>query len=276
MRWFLVIWIFLFFSISLHAQIPYFQDTTFSRQDSLRGSLNRWRTCYDVTYYHLRLKIDPGDSTIWGANEIWFEVQEPSNRIQVDLFANMNVEKILFEKEALSYSRDSNAMFVDFPDTLVPGDHEKLTVYYGGKPKVAKKPPWDGGFVWKYDRKGDPWVGVACEGTGASLWWPNKDHLSDEPDSMRMTYLVPSDLLCVANGTLEEDQPLDNGFTRYTWKISYPVNNYNVTFNLANYAYFREYYRTRGDSLPLDYYVLSYNPEKAKQHFQQVKGMLRC
>src|SRR5690606_30620900 len=150
-------------------------------------------------------------------------------------------------------------------------------VFYDGHPVTASNPPWEGGFVWSKDHNGDHWVGVACQGDGASLWWPNKDHLSDEPDSISIRITVPDPYFCVSNGRLRSKKSLPDGHTRYDWFVSYPINNYNVTVNIAKYVHFSDTY-TASDRqiLPLNYYVLPKNLEKAKNHFKMVPQMLRC
>ncbi|MBC7921857.1 MAG: M1 family metallopeptidase, partial [Ferruginibacter sp.] len=143
--------------------------------------------------------------------------------------------------------------------------------------RPAVNPPWDGGFSWKKDSTGKPWVAVSCEGVGASLWWPCKDHPSDEPDSVRIRCQVPSSLTCVANGNLRSKRAMPGGYAQYDWFVSYPINPYNVTLNIADYAHFTDAYAgADGAPLALDYYVLRANEKKARQHFQQVKPMLAC
>ena len=207
---------------------------------------------------------------------ICFDVAADFDSLQFDLFARLNVEKIIFRGQELNYRREQNAVFVRFPGTEKKGDHDSITIHYSGIPQVAKSPPWDGGFVWKKDTKGRDWVGVACEGTGASLWWPCKDHLSDEPDSMSMTFTVPAGFTCVSNGSLRDTISNSDGTTTWKWFVSYPINNYNVTVNIAHYAHFTDFYINGHDTLDLDYYVLHDNLRQAAEHFSQVKTMLAC
>lgn len=273
MRIFILIVLFKVIAYSLAAQ----GKVEFSRSDSLRGSLNPLRTAYDVHFYHLKLKIDPSDKTIAGSNDIHFQVMEDSDILQVDLFENLDIDSVIYEQQSLGFKREGNAFFIHFPETLKVGEKEKLRVYYHGKPQVAANAPWDGGFVWEKDKNGEDWVGVACEGLGASVWWPNKDHLSDEPDSMRMSFVVPENVVAVSNGQFLGKEEAETGFVQYDWRVTYPINNYNVTVNIADYAHFSDVYASEdGEELPLDYYVLAYNEEKAKIHFEQVKPMLRC
>ncbi|MFZ9954718.1 MAG: M1 family metallopeptidase, partial [Flavobacteriales bacterium] len=250
--------------------LPLYIQAQFTLADTLRGSLRPERTCFDVHYYHLNIAVDTANQSISGYNEIHFSAVDDVDRIQLDLYANMTIDSIVFRKFHLDYKRTFNAVFIDFPGTILKGYQEKIRVYYHGSPQVAKRAPWDGGFVWTQDKNARLWMGVACEGAGASLWWPNKDHLSDEPDSMRITCAVPNGLQCIANGNLEWQHQ-----NTFQWKVSYPINNYNVTLNIGDYVHFREYYVSGNDSMPCDYYVLPYNLEKAKVQFKQVKPMLK-
>lgn len=258
------------------AQHDFFKHKHFTEADTLRGMLRPERTCYDVTFYDLNIKINPTEQSIKGYVDIFYDVEDNFERLQVDLFDNMNIEKIVFKEKELKYTRQHHAVFVEFPMQM-KGNKGVFRVHYNGKPIVAKNAPWDGGFVWKKDRNNDPWIGVACEGTGASLWWPNKDHLSEEPDSMSIRVAVPSELMCVANGNLRNTEQVEGNYTRYDWFVSYPINNYNVSVNIAKYEHFSDtYIAFDGDSLDLDYYVLPYHLKRAQRHFQQVHKVLAC
>jgi aminopeptidase N len=262
----------------------------FTHADTLRGNLSPERTCYNVYFYDLHLKIDTGNHSISGYNTIYFKVVYDFNRMQVDLFKNMQIDSILLDNVKLNYVRDSNAVFVSFGNQIssgpnfghtsyhpqLKGTKDSIKIYYHGKPQIAKNPPWDGGFIWSKDSLGKPWIDVACEGTGASLWWPCKDHLSDKPDSMRMSFDIPNGLMCVSNGRLRFEEKLDNNYTRFTWFVSVPIINYDITLNIADYAHISDYYLNGKDTLTLDYYVLRYNEQKARSQFAQVKPMLRC
>ncbi|MCB0755870.1 MAG: M1 family metallopeptidase [Flavobacteriales bacterium] len=248
----------------------------FTLADTLRGTLSSIRSCFDVTYYDLHLTVDIENRHLSGVNHIHFKTVSAFDSIQLDLFANMRIDSVLYGGQRLNYSRLHDAFFVSFPRQVKASENGIVSVYYNGNPTTAKNAPWDGGFVWKEDANGKPWVGVACEGTGASLWWPNKDHLSDEPDSMRVSCTVPAGLMCVANGDLIGQNPSQNS-VEWVWEISYPINNYNVTLNIADYAHFNNVYvNPSGDSLHCDYYVLKENLDKAKEQFKQVPEMLDC
>ncbi len=254
---------------NVYAQLS--ANQTFSRYDSLRGTLTPLRTCYDIFFYDLNLRIDPATKRIKGHNTIHYKTSAPFTRLQVDLFSNMKISRVVHQGDELQFERDSNFVFVTFPQEQKKDIVDAISIYYEGQPLVALNPPWHGGFSWEKDETGKDWVGISCEGIGASLWWPNKDHLSDEPDSMRMSYEVPSHLMCVANGNLRKKTPLNDGFTRYDWHVTYPINNYNVTLNIADYAHFSDVHTAQdGEKLTLNYYVLRYNLEKAKKHFTEV------
>ena len=175
----------------------------FSRKDSLRGNLTSLRTCYDVVFYDLFLNIDENSRSLVGSsNSIHFQAKENFNKIQIDLAQNMQINKIEFLNEDLIFERDFDAVYIYFPKQIKKNEFHKIKVFYEGQPKIAKNPPWDGGFSWKQDKNNNPWISVSCQGTGASTWWPCKDHQSDEPDSMQITGVVRSSLQFISNGNL--------------------------------------------------------------------------
>jgi len=265
------------FYFLLGAMAAYGQKSqVFTHADTLRGTLSAERKCYDVFFYDLHLTIKPDERSIAGYNVIAFKAVTTFSRMQVDLFKNMEVDSIMHGSQKLSYTRDGNAMFIQFPAQEATGLSDSIKVFYHGLPQVAANPLWDGGFVWSKDSTGKTWVGVACEGTGASLWWPCKDHLSDKPDSMRMSFDVPDSLICVSNGRLRSEKKLNNGFTRFTWFVSLPIINYDVTLNIADYAHIKDDYESGQDTLSLDYFVLKYHEKKARAYFERVKPMMVC
>ena len=248
----------------------------YTRQDTLRGSLSPLRSCYDVHYYDLSLEVLPEKRFISGKNVIHYVVKADFKRLQLDLFANMAISKIVWEGKNLDFKREGNAVFVNFPQIQTKGTLNAIEIWYEGQPRAAKNPPWDGGFSWRKSG-GKDWIGVSCGGIGASLWWPNKDHLSEEPDSMRIRCAVPEGLWCVSNGLFQGKRVKENGLVEFDWKVQYPINNYNVTLNIADYAHFSDVYTASdGEKLTLDYYVLPQNLEKAKKQFEQAKPMLAC
>jgi aminopeptidase N len=246
---------------------------TFTRKDSLQGGFSFERTCYDVRRYGLDITINPTQRSIVGFNDISFRMLRPSQLIQLDLFENMNVDSIVYDKKKLLFIRESNAVFVDFTKELPAGSDHRLQFYYSGRPTAAKNAPWDGGFVWKKDSDGKMWIGVAVQGTGASLWYPCKDGQSDEPDlGASIKVAVPNGLMNVSNGRFTGQQDLGNGYTRWDWEVKNPINNYDITVNIADYVHIHDTL----DGLDLDYYVLRKNEAVAKAHFSDVKPMLGC
>lgn len=269
------IYIFLFifcFPLTVHSQIVNADQELFSRADTLRGSLRPERTSFDVLSYTLDIKVNPEKRYIQGFNEIEFEVRASTKRIQLDLFQNMKIDSIIFKSKSLNYKREFNAVFINFDKSLKKTSVQSLKFYYSGYPKIAKNAPWDGGFVFSKDSDDKPFIGVAVQGTGASLWYPNKDHQSDEPETVDIKVSVPNGLMNVSNGRLIAETAIEDGYTQWHWRVEHPINNYNITLNIADYVHFEDRY----NELSLDYYVLKENLDKAKQQFQQVQPMMDC
>lgn len=246
----------------------------YTRADSLRGSLHPERTCFDVFFYDLSVKINPKRKRIEGSNRIHFHVVRTCNKIQIDLFNNLKIKAITWNGKNLEYTREYNAVFIDFPKVLNSGEDHFIIINYFGKPVVAANPPWEGGFVWEYDQHHNFWAGVACEYLGASCWWPNKDHLTDKPDSMLITLTVPRGYQAISNGNLRDISQAGARYESFKWHVSYPINNYNVTFYLGKYEAFHDILITGQDTLMLNYYVLPHNLELAKEHFKQTRDIL--
>ena len=247
-----------------------------TREEILRGALTPLRTCYDVTSYYLDVRVDPTTQTIKGSNKISFKTVADFEKMQVDLAANMAIEKIIFDdRTPATFTRELSAVFIQLPENVKKRSDHSVTIFYSGKPQVARRPPWDGGISWECDTNGNPWVVVTSSETGASLWWPLKDHPADEPDNMTIAITVPAGLDEISNGRLKSKTVLSDGWVRWEWFVSYPINSYCVTFNIGKYAHFDdEYVSADGQKLTLDYYVLPENLEKAKEQFKQVKTML--
>jgi len=246
----------------------------FSRRDSLQGGFSFERTCFDVQRYDLNITINPDERSIVGYNDITFKTVKETKTIQLDLFENMQVDSIVFEYDKLPCKREFGAVFITFEkDLLVDGSDKKLRFYYSGKPVVAKNAPWDGGFVFDKDKKGKPWIGVAVQGTGASLWYPVKDSQSDEPDfGASIKVAVPNGLMNVSNGRFIASEELKDGYTSWLWEVRNPINTYNITVNIGDYVHLHDNHK----GLDLDYYVLRGNEETAKKHFEEVKPMMDC
>ncbi|WP_345123815.1 M1 family metallopeptidase [Hymenobacter antarcticus] len=258
------------------AQLLVPPPAVYTRADSLRGGQTPLRTCYDLNYYHLDVRLDPAKRFISGSNIFRFTATRDFNRLQFDLFANLQVDKVQYKGKDVPFVREANAVFVTFPKAIAQGRRDEFTVYYSGNPIVAKKAPWDGGMVFTQDAAGKPWVATACQGTGASIWWPTKDQQADEVDSMLISVSVPTGLKDISNGRLRRTTRLKGGYTRFDWAVTNPINNYDVALNVGNFQHFSDSYAGEKGPLTLDYWVLPENLIKAKIQFAaNVKPMLK-
>ena len=240
-----------------------------TRANILRGEYGRYRANNDLLYYHLDIRVDPEKKLISGKNTIRFKMLQDDQRIQLDLAAALEIEKILFGEIPLRYEREAGAVFVDFPEVLKSGSVYSIDFYYSGTPTESGR---FGGVTFRNDSAGHPWINTACEGQGASIWWPNKDQWRDEVESMDISVAVPNDLSDISNGKFIGKTDLGDGYTRWDWRVQYPINNYCVSLNIGNYEHFAD---QLGD-LPLDFYALPEDLDKAKKQFAQAKGMLEA
>ena len=265
----------LLLSYSTHAQLLGAKNIN-TKADTLRGMLTPLRTCYDINYYHLAVKIDIENKTLSGSNEFAFTATQDFTKLQFDLFENLKIEKVMYKGAELPYTRAFGAVFITFPKTIKKGAKDRFTVFYGGNPKVARNAPWDGGFIFKKDKAGNPFVSVACQGLGASVWWPTKDHQSEEVDSMLISIAVPKDLDEVSNGRSRGIVDLKDGYRKHNWFVSNPINNYNVTFYIGKYAHWTDTYNGENGPLTLDFWSLKEDSAKARPHWDaDVKPMLK-
>jgi len=247
----------------------------FTRQDTLRGSITPEREWWDLNYYHLDVKVDPDQKYLSGKNTVRYKVLKSAKVLQIDLQEPMKISSVTQDGKKLKVVSEGNAHFIHLRKKQVPGSFNEIKITYEGYPREAVRAPWDGGFSWKNDGEGNPFVATSCQGLGASVWWPNKDHMYDEVDSMRISVTVPKDLMDVSNGKLEKVD--DKGdFKTYHWFVDNPINNYGVNVNIAQYEHFSETYLGEKGPLALDYYVLPDNLEKAKKQFSQTDMMLRA
>lgn len=240
-----------------------------TRANILRGEYGRYRANNDLLSYDLKVRIDPDAKTIKGSNTIRFKMLSDDNRIQLDLYENLNIDKITLGTETLKYTRELGAVFVDFPATLKTGRTYTIDFFYSGTPKTIGR---FGGFTFSKDPTGRPWVFTACEGEGASIWWPNKDQWHDEVENMKISVAVPSSLTDVSNGKFLGKTDLGDGYTRWDWQVNYPINNYSVSVNIGNYSHYSD---KLGD-LALDFYALPEDLDKAKKQFAQARGMIEA
>jgi aminopeptidase N len=240
-----------------------------TRADILRGAYGQYRANNDLLYYHLDVRVDPEKKFLSGKNTIRFKMLKDDTRIQLDLHPALHVDKILLGATELKYEREFGAVFVDFPQTLRAGRTYSIDFYYSGNPLETGR---FGGIAFRKDSDGRPWINTACEGIGASIWWPNKDQWRDEVESMEISVSIPNDLVDVSNGKFMGKTDLGDGYTRWDWLVHYPINNYDVALNIGKYEHFSD----RLGDLPLDFYALPEDLDKAKKQFAQAKGMLQA
>jgi len=246
---------------SVNAQL--LQDKTkFTKQDTLRGSITPEREWWDLTYYHLDIEVKPDKKFISGKNTIQYRVLKPNSVMQIDL--------------QLDIKHDGNAHFVTLKDKQKLGDINSVVAYYEGQPREAKNAPWDGGLSWKKDKNGKHFIATSCQGLGASVWWPNKDHMYDEVDSLLISVTNPKGLMNVSNGRLRALKENDNNTVTSHWFVNNPINNYGVNINIGDYTNFSEVYNGEKGDLDLNYYVLKDNLEKAKKHFKDAPKMMKA
>lgn len=262
--------------IVLFLLLPMALAAQFDRQDTLRGAVTPERAWWDLTYYHLDIAVDPGKRTIQGRNTVQYKVLEPGGRMQIDLQPPMGLQSAVQNGQPLEYSRDGNVYYIQMPQSLKAGQVYELELEYGGKPRVAVRAPWDGGLSWDEDENGNPFVATSCQGEGASLWWPCKDHMYDEPDSMLISVRVPDTLVEVSNGKLRGVDKNKDGTHTYHWYVDNPINNYGVNVNIGDYVHWSETYKGEKGDLDCNYYVLRGNLGKAKKQFEQVPMMLEA
>ena len=254
------------FSCSMYGQ-------DFSQADTLRGSITPERAWWDLNYYHLNIEVNPYDSTIMGSNEVRYTVLEQSEIMQIDLQEPLQITRVTQDGRELKFTQNGPAHHIHLDKEQLVGALNSIIVHYGGNPHVAKRAPWDGGITWTSDNNGNPFAASSCQGIGASIWWPCKDHMYDEVDSMLVTVTVPEGLMDVGNGTLRS-KITANGKVTTEWYVDNPINNYGVNINVGDYVHFDEVYEGEAGALDLDYYVLRDNLDRAKEQFKQVPMMM--
>lgn len=254
--------------------ISFGQKKTFTHQDTLRGTITPERAWWDLTYYHLNVKVAIENQSISGSNLIQYKVLKANQLMQIELQEPLKIVKIEQNKQVLDFRKDGYSYFIKLLEEQKLGDINELTVYYQGKPQKSKNPPWSGGLTWKTDKNGNPWIVTTCQGDGASLWWPNKDHAYDEPDSMLISVTIPEHLIDVSNGKLISTINNKDQTKTYNWLVSNPINNYGVNINIGDYVHFSEKYEGLKGALDCDYYVLRDHLSAAKKQFKEVPRML--
>jgi aminopeptidase N len=240
-----------------------------TQEQILLGAYGPYRANNDLLYYHLDIRVDPEKKFVSGKNTIRFRMLKDDTRIQIDLHPDLNVDRILYGSTPLKYERQFRSLFINFPQTLEKGKVYSIDFYYSGTPLHTGR---FGGFTFGNDPAGRPWIYTACEGEGASIWWPDKDQWRDEVENMDISVAIPNNLVDVSNGEFVGKTDLGDGYTRWDWHVHYPINNYDVSLNIGNYVHFSD----RLGDLPLDFYVLPEDLDKAKAQFVQAKGMLEA
>ncbi|WP_378188389.1 M1 family metallopeptidase [Aquimarina sp. W85] len=248
---------------------------TFTRQDTLRGSITPERSWWDLTYYNLDIEVVPKRKYITGSTTIHYKVLKSKKTLQVDLQPPLRIDSVIQNGVVLSVRSEKNAHFVSLQKKQSVDSIESVQVFYSGYPREAVNAPWDGGISWKTDSNGKPFIASSCQGLGASIWWPNKDHMYDEVDSMAINVTVPKDLMNVSNGRLRK--VTSNTTTKtYHWFVSNPINNYGVNINIGDYIQFGETYQGEKGPLTMNYYVLRDHLEKAKKQFTDAPKMMKA
>ncbi|OSY88418.1 peptidase M1 [Tenacibaculum holothuriorum] len=267
----------IFSTIASFSQTSLFDHSkTFTRQDSLRGTITPERSWWDLTYYHLDISVNPDKKFIKGKNTIQYKVLKPHQVLQVDLQKPLRIIKAIQDGKELKVKSEGNAHFIYLKEPQKVGTVNSIDVYYKGHPKEAIRAPWDGGFSWKRDSNGNHFVATSCQGLGASVWWPNKDHMYDEVDSMAISVRVPENLMNISNGRLRKVEKHKDKTTTYHWFVNNPINNYGVNVNIGDYVHFSEKYNGEDGTLDMNYYVLRDNLEKAKKQFKDAPKMMKA
>jgi aminopeptidase N len=248
----------------------------FTHADTLRGSNGPARAWWKTTFYDLHVRVNPADSSIVGSNGIVYRVLQGKQLMQIDLQSPMIADSMIQDGHSVTYSRDGNALFVTLTKPQHEGDRNTVMVYFHGKPRAAKNPPWDGGYIWRRDSLDNRWISTANEGLGASVWWPNKDLLSEEPDSQRIAITVPDPMVDVSNGRLRSTTHNNDGTSTFEWFVVSPINNYSVSVNAGTYAHFSETFNGEAGKLSMDYWPLAYHLDVAKEQFKQAASMMSC
>ena len=256
-------------------QQPQPQQPRFTRADTLRGSIGPARAWWDVEFYDLNVRVDPAARSIAGWNAITYRVVGSGNEMQIDLQQPLVIDSIVQDGRSLAFRRDGNAFFATLPSAAQQGSVQTVTAYYHGTPTVAANPPWDGGLIFERDARDRPWVATANQGLGASVWWPNKDTQTAEPDSQRVTITVPHPMVNVSNGRLRSVVNTDSTAT-YEWFVQSPINNYNIAINAGSYTHFGDVYQGEDGILTLDYWPLDYNLDAARRQFAQAVPTVAC
>ena len=252
------------------------------RGTSSGGPLMPEQAAYDVKSYDLDLRIDPDAQTIKGALTAHARILSPLDWFVLDLDPPLVVDSVTMVKadgkpvEPLRFERRQAKLWIAFPKTKKAGEDVRVRIAYGGKPRVAPRPPWVGGFAWSKTKSGEHWFTVTCQNDGADIWWPVKDHPSDKPETTDLHYTVPQPLIAVANGKLQSVVKNQDGTQTFNWHISQPINNYSITLNVAPYKTIEDKYTSlAGGEMPITFWILPEDYEKGFEVVKQTKLYLR-
>ncbi|MDB2684372.1 M1 family metallopeptidase [Flavobacteriaceae bacterium] len=253
------------------------QQSNFSKQDTLRGSITPERVWWDLLHYNLDFKVSPSSKNIKGSNLIRYEVLSQNQLMQIDLQPPMEITSVLENKKELNYNQEGNVYYIQLKKNQQIGAINEIIIHFKGAPKISNNPPWDDGFTWGKDNNGTDFIATSCQGGGSSIWWPSKDHMYDEPDQgIELSITAPKHLISVSNGRHIQTKENSNKTNTSTWKVVNPINNYGVNINIGDYVHFTEEYKGKKGVLDCDYYVVSYNLEKAKKQFKEVSRTLEA
>lgn len=250
-----------------------YSQTKYTRADSLKGTYGPARDWWNVLHYDLHVRFNVQDSSVSGYNLITYQVLKPGTELQLDLMQPLLLDSVVQDGKRCPVRHEGNAHFIRL--SANQKGIKKIAAYYHGRPVIAKNAPWDGGVIWARDERGSPWISVACQGMAAQAWFPNKDHMKDEPDSATMHFTVPEGLFCVSNGRFVGVNPSDQEAT-FTWKVKNPINNYNIIPYIGRYIVLRDTLNGERGILDLEFWVLPEHLKSAQTQFAQVKPMLRC
>ncbi|HZG52640.1 MAG TPA: M1 family metallopeptidase [Pyrinomonadaceae bacterium] len=276
MRKLMIVAIVVFSQMQVHAPHLSAQTASPTRQETLRGSITPEREWWDVLHYHLAVEFLPETKRLRGSNTITFKTLKAGNKMQIDLQLPLAITKVMRGNSPLKFEREGNVYWVSFEKDMPAGIEDKIEVFYEGKPVESKNPPWVGGITWGRDDLGEHFIVTTCQGIGASIWWPNKDHGADEPDrGMRISVTVPENLTAVSNGRLKKTDHRSGDKTKtFHWEVVNPINNYGVNVNIGNYVNFSEKYKGEGGVLDMDYWVLAHQKEAAVKQFKEAPRTL--
>ena len=264
---------------SVEAQTVAGRQREFSKADFRRGSITPERAWWDVKHYHLSVEVFPETKRLVGSNKIKFESEAAGQQMQIDLQPPLTITRVLYGTSELTFDRQSNQgnyYLIEFPQAINAGVEAEIEIFYEGQPLEAKNPPWDGGITWTRDSQGEPFIASSCQGIGASVWWPCKDHGADEPDNgVKISLTVPDSLTGVANGRLLRTETNETKLTRtFHWQVTHPINNYCVNMNVGRYVSFSETYEGTFGTLDMQHWVLDHQRDRAMQHFKEAPRVM--